>query len=476
VFTVRKRETLSQLIDAGAIPPFVYCYPPRSAYRGLNPKWTVRRIWDEDLQYSPSTLNLYFHVPFCRYRCGYCNLYTVVSRDRSLYTAYVDTMCQQLEASRAILEKRLLKTVYIGGGTPILLDTRDLDKLFARLSDVCPNWRETVEEVCIEASPDSIVDPARPTLMEDLMSLGVTRINLGVQSLSNQELREAGRSVANEQVIRQAISIIKEHNLPNLSTDLLMGFHGQTDRSWQDSVSELIALKPETISTYFLTIRPDAWFSKLGRYLYSRDPGLYERYDFARMAALGAGYVQESNVRYKMPGRGGYLQKVLYFRGVPVLGIGAGARSYTGTVDYIIGGGPTPHVSQVWDYVNSRQSENIRPRAGFEYTDEERIRKRLVLDLFDLRLSELEVYGVQEHAWIYEEVLAAAVNLGLLRTVGADHYQLTSSGYKYRDILSWMFFSESVLELDSEFYIGLHRKLVEGLAPLAPPMTFDSSN
>jgi oxygen-independent coproporphyrinogen III oxidase len=451
------RRTLAESIRSGAIPPFVYCYPTRSAYRELDPAWTVERIWQEEAFHSlTNELNLYLHVPFCRYKCGFCNLYTVISEEQELHDAYTDALCRQLDRHREIIQRRTLKTVYIGGGTPTLLSRQNFEDIFARIEEIYPNWRATVEEVCVEATPDSIVDSEEPNIVRFLMDRGLTRVNMGVQSMKRAELREAGRSRAAEGVIRRAVEIVEEHRLPNLSTDLIMGFAGQTNESWRESVEELVALDPETISTYFLTIRPDAWFSRTGKYRYQRDPQLYERYDVARAIIGSAGYVQESNVRYKRQGLGGYRQKVLQFRGVPVLGIGAGARTYTNTVDYITGGSAEPSLSEITAYVKAVRDGGPQITAGFVYDDAERIRKRLVLDLFDLDLSELAPYRVEEHAELYEPILEAALDEELLLEVGTTRYQLTPRGYKYRDILSWMLFSEEVVARDREFYERLH--------------------
>jgi len=461
---------LDNLVRGGAIPPFVYCYPTRSSYRELDPGWTLERIWDEDLGVSLTRdLNVYIHVPFCRYKCGFCNLYTVTTVEQELYDLYVDAVCKEILRHRDIIGQRSVRTVYIGGGTPSLLSIRHFEAMFAAIDEVCGNWRPGVDEVCIEATPDSIV--SSPSTIARLMELGLTRVNMGVQSLEAAELREAGRTRAGADVIRQATEIVKAHALPNLSTDLIMGFAGQTDESWLRSVNALVALNPETISTYFLTVRPDAWFSKTGNYIYQRSPELYRRYETAREIILAAGYVQESNVRYKKMGLGGYRQKVLQFHGVPVLGIGAGARTYTNTVDYIFGGSSTPHESQVWEYINEVQSGGARIRAGFVYDDAERIRKRLALDLFDLDLSSLERYHYSEHKPLFADTLKACVELGLATQVGAERYQLTPKGYKYRDIISWLVFSDRVIERDKEFYEGLHlanQSAVRGIGKSVP--------
>lgn len=456
------RASLERAIDGGAIPPFVYCYPPRSSYRQLASSRSMEAIWREDLEHSLTReLNLYLHVPFCRYKCGFCNLYTVTSTDEELYDAYVDALCRELYRHAPIIQERSLRTVYIGGGTPSLLSPRHFDQLFDALDDIYPNWRPVVDEVCIEATPDSIVQS--PSTISDLIGRGLTRVNMGVQSLEADELKEAGRTKADREAIIAAASIVKDLRLPNLSTDLIMGFAGQTDESWVRSVERLIQIDPETISTYFLTVRPDAWFSRTGHYKYQRSPDLYHRYDLARERIEAAGFVQESNVRYKKMGLGGYRQKVLQFRGVPVMGIGVGARTYTNTVDYIFGGSSHPSANEVHDYIRQARDGGVRITAGFVYDDVERIRKRFALDLFDLDIGALERYEYSEHESHFARLLAACVELGLGHWVGPRRFQLTSRGYKYRDVISWMCFSEVVLERDKEFYGGLHHDNVRAV-------------
>ncbi|MGJ5748846.1 oxygen-independent coproporphyrinogen-3 oxidase [Streptomyces puniciscabiei] len=450
------RDELAGYIRQGVIPPFNYAYPSRSAYRPLNGSWNIQNIWAEDLErHSVPELNLYLHVPFCRYKCGFCNLYTVISEDMDVYDAYTDALCTQIRDHTEILQSRRLRTIYIGGGTPSLLSLRHFEQLFATFDEVYPNWRSTVEEVAIEATPDSVVK--EPGTLEGLIAMGLTRANIGIQSLVPAEIREAGRGQANERVIREAIEIIRDKRLPNLSTDLIMGFAGQTPESWCHSVDELVALAPETISAYFLTVRPDAWFSKTGAYQYMWNPDLYERYDYANAKFREAGYIQESNVRYKKLGRGGYQQKVLTFHGVPLLGLGAGARSYTSAVDYMVGD-VKPSITEVADYISKARNHELTPQTGFVLNDEEIIRKRLVLDTFDLDLRELERFGYREKAHLFEPVLSAAEEVGLLRRLPTDRIQLTPEGFKYRDILSWMFFSKNVIDLDRAYYERLHQQ------------------
>lgn len=452
------RAELSACIEQGVIPPFNYAYPSRSAYRPLPPELSIERIWAEDLERSANPeLNLYLHVPFCRYKCGFCNLYTVISEDQDVYSAYMDALCTQIRDHADIIGARRLRTVYIGGGTPSLLSLRHFEQLFATLTEVYPNWRSTVEEVAIEATPDSIVN--EPSTLAGLLELGLTRANIGIQSLIPAELRQAGRGQAGERVIREAIAIVKRQGLPNLSTDLIIGFAGQTDETWRQSVDELVRLQPETISTYYLTVRPDAWFSKTGAYQYAMDSSLYDRFAYGRARFLEAGYVQESNVRFKKLGRGGYQQKVLTFHGVPLLGLGAGARSYTSVVDYMVGS-VKPSLTEVADYIAKARDHALTPQTGFVLSDDELIRKRLVLDLFDLDPRELERFGYRERAHLFEPVLEAAADLELLHRLPSGRIQLTQKGFQYRDVISWMLFSDEVIARDREYYRDLHHNNV----------------
>ncbi|MBI2033270.1 MAG: radical SAM protein [Candidatus Levybacteria bacterium] len=446
------RQELREAIANGNIPPFVYTYPPRSAYRKLPEGVTIDDIWDKDRTTSPNDeTSLYLHFPFCKYKCGFCNLYTVANANEDMRDAYVDTLADQIRQSEPILEGRKLATIYIGGGTPMLMSRGNFDQIVGAITEVAPDWRDTVGEFCMEASPDSIVNAPDKDIVKYLVDQGLTRTNLGLQSTEDAELLHMGRPIT-AKTGWEAIATLKKAGLQNLSTDLIMGFEDQTEESWIKSVKDLLAHDPETISTYFLTVRPDNRFGRTGRYTFYRDPKLYRWYDRARELIIGEGYEQESNVRYIKPGQGGYEQKVKQFHGVPILGLGAGARSYTNTADYIIGGDSKPSLRQIHEYMRSVKDGNVAIKAGYVYDDEERIRKRFALDLFQIDLAELDRYNIEAHLPKFQPLLDVLVEEGLVEREGETKYKMTPSGNKYRDIISWMFFSPTVIQRDIEFY------------------------
>lgn len=450
-------DALRGAIERQVIPPFVYTYPPRSAYRGIQAVDT-QNIWEDDAQSSPGrALNLYIHIPFCRYKCGFCNLYTITSKSEELYSAYATAICEELESMEPILTQSKIVTIYFGGGTPSLLSLADFNRILCKLERISPGWRSTAKEICIEASPDSLADRRGLERLRELKQSGVTRINIGVQSLDQAELRSAGRALAGTFEIERAVDHVKIAEIPNLSTDLIIGFSGQTDATWERSVRRLLDMRPETVSTYFLTLRPDAWFAGVKDYAkLERGPELYKRYDVGRELLLGSGYQQQTNNRFIIPERGGYLQKVLQFHGVPVLGIGLGARTYTNTVDYLRWLPLVPVDDAVRRYLENSGS---LPQVdfGFVYSSEERIRKRLALDLFELDLTSLPENENGEFSRVYSDILSACEDLGLAENVTDATWRLSPSGYKYRDIISWAFFSDKVRKLDGAFYRGLRQ-------------------
>jgi oxygen-independent coproporphyrinogen III oxidase len=455
-------EFLRQGLETQRIPPFVCVYPPRSSYLPSETPSSVAALWEADTALSGSDLNLYVHIPFCSYKCGFCNLYTVICTEDELHARYVNSLARQLDLHGDAIACRRLRTIYVGGGTPTLLRPEHLSVIFDRLDRIQPAWRLYVEEVAIEASPDSLSGTTGARYARALGALGVDRVNIGVQSLEPRELREAGRARAGVDKIHQSIEAVRAARISNLSTDLIIGFHGQTDETWAASVKSLLEYRPDTISTYFLTIRPDAWFIRTKRYSYERDKALFARYDFARSTLLSAGYVQESNVRFILPGSGGYRQKTLQFAGVPVLGIGAGARSYNNTTDYLIGGGQNPSLRQIETYMEQAEAGLVTATSGFFLNDEERQRKRLVLDLFDLSLDELDRFGHAKHSSSYDPIFATAKDLGLISELHPRRMTLTPLGVRHRDLMSWAFFSDIVRARDENFYAELHRRNVEG--------------
>jgi oxygen-independent coproporphyrinogen III oxidase len=207
-------------------------------------------------------LGVYISVPFCRTKCTYCNFASGVF-SRTVFERYVDRVCADIEnAERAAVEmggrfERAVDSVYLGGGTPTVLEVAQLERVFSVLSrrfDVKPG-----AEITVECAPGTLSD----SVLETLLRVGVNRISLGVQSFVDREAAAVGRLHERESVLKD-IERLRSAGIRNINIDLIAGLPGQTVESWKFSLSETIASGVPHVSVYMLEIDED---SRLGREL-----------------------------------------------------------------------------------------------------------------------------------------------------------------------------------------------------------------
>jgi len=280
---------------------------------------------------------VYIQVPFCHTKCTYCNFHTgVVSEGR--FAPYIAAVQQEISSHAKLFETAGISmpldidsvdTVYIGGGTPSLLDPRLLSNLLQTIRETFPC---AGDEVTLEADPETV----EPDKAAQWVASGINRISFGSQSFVDEELQAAGRRHRREDIFR-AVPILREAGIRNISFDLIAGLPKQTRASWWHSLSEAIGLRPEHISVYMMEIDEG---SRLGlevlrggaRYS-ARDlpseEAIAEFYALAQAELASAGYEQYEISNWAL---GGYASKhnLKYWRREPYLGFGAGAHSFSG--------------------------------------------------------------------------------------------------------------------------------------------------
>ena len=186
---------------------------------------------------------LYIHIPFCIRKCLYCDFLSVDYSD-IIAKNYIRALCQELSLRKS--EAQMLKTIYIGGGTPSILPEECFDELFACLKD---NFAISSEaEITVEANPGTVTEQKA----KKLISLGVNRLSIGVQSFNDNELKTLGRAHRSEDALK-AIEIIKKAGFQNFSIDLMYAIPGQTEDTWTHSLLQSAGIAPEHISAYELT-------------------------------------------------------------------------------------------------------------------------------------------------------------------------------------------------------------------------------
>ncbi|HSD49337.1 MAG TPA: radical SAM family heme chaperone HemW [Actinomycetota bacterium] len=265
---------------------------------------------------------IYVHVPFCLTRCGYCDFNAYVGLDH-LQPRYVRALLA--EASRTALEwdGEDVVSVFLGGGTPTTLDAADLKALLVHLRErfaVTPD-----AEVTIEANPDT-VDAMKLTV---LLEAGFERLSMGAQSFDPAVLASLER-VHGPDSVRRAMAAAREAGYANVSLDLIYGAQGETLASWERTLREAIALVPEHVSAYALTVEPSTPLGReiaLGARL-APDPDLQADMFGLACELLGeAGYGHYEVSNWARPGCE-CRHNLGYWERRPYLGLGAGAHSY----------------------------------------------------------------------------------------------------------------------------------------------------
>lgn len=281
---------------------------------------------------ATDTLGLYISIPFCRSKCTYCNFASGVY-PASEHRRYVDRLIEDLGgmaawADRASVElPRRVDTVYLGGGTPSLLEPDLIARLFGAIKREFAVEPEA--EITVECAPGQIADET----LEALVLAGANRVSLGVQSFIDREAQVSGRLHSRVMVVRD-LGRLRDAGITNLNIDLIAGLAGQTYESWNESLDELIEANVPHASVYMLEVDED---SRLGREMIAggaryhaglvpTDDAIAGMYETAteRLAAAGLEQYEISNFS-----RAGFESRhnLRYWRRRPYLGVGLDASS-----------------------------------------------------------------------------------------------------------------------------------------------------
>jgi oxygen-independent coproporphyrinogen-3 oxidase len=276
---------------------------------------------------QPET-SLYFHIPFCRHRCSYCDFNTYAGQD-ALRGAYVDAVCRELGlAAQSAGERIPVHTIFFGGGTPSLLSTQEIGKILKRTAqDFALN---SIVEISLEANPGTL----SPDSLKSMYDLGVNRISMGMQSSHPDDLRILERQHDFTDVLN-SVKWARQAGFKNLSVDLMFGLPEQPLSRWQETLERAIDLGTEHLSLYALTLEhgtPFQHWMERGLIPEADDDLAADMYDEAAERLGQAGFVQyEISNWAKDDAHRGVMacrHNLQYWHNLPYLGIGAGAHGY----------------------------------------------------------------------------------------------------------------------------------------------------
>lgn len=263
---------------------------------------------------------LYVHIPYCSSRCIYCGFFS--STGKKNQSEYIDAVLKELEMRTTEMFSKP-ETVYFGGGTPSFLSISLLERLVRGIAERIDVSR--VGEWTMECNPDDV----SPELAHWLSSSPINRVSMGVQTFSDERLRWLHRRHSSKQV-KEAVSLLRQSGIQNLSLDLMYGFPKQTIEEWKADISECLSLHPEHISAYTLMYEEGTpLFSMLEKGIVTEiDEDLSLRmFEILVDSLTEAGYEHYEISNFSLP-RFQSRHNSNYWQQVPYLGIGAGAHSY----------------------------------------------------------------------------------------------------------------------------------------------------
>ena len=267
------------------------------------------------------SLGLYIHVPFCKQKCGYCDFCSVAGGSEELKGKYVDALCELVEKWAEKCGEYAVDTVYFGGGTPTVLDARGLSRILETCVKSYSFAKDT--EISIEANPATIERDELRFLRE----AGFNRLSVGLQSSNDNELSALGRIHTFSDFVK-TYKDARAAGFDNISADVMFGIPRQTKKSYEKTLSDIILLAPEHISTYALKIEENTPFGRLGDALVLPDEDEVSSMYLATTDILGAaGYKKYEISNFAKEGRESK-HNLRYWLGEEYLGMGPAAHSY----------------------------------------------------------------------------------------------------------------------------------------------------
>lgn len=411
---------------------YMYSYPHKTAYRTLTPPVSLSPYLE---RLEGREASLYFHIPFCAHKCGYCNLFSQQCCDAERISLYLHTMRRQAEQLSVAAQGLKFTSFAVGGGTPLILDEGQLEELFclAELFGVHPSRVFT----SVETSPEY----TQKSVLRQLRARGVERLSMGVQSFNETELKKLKRRPGLGTVVG-ALENIVEAGFPQFNLDLIYGIEGQTVESFMRSLNTALTYRPNELFIYPLYVRPGTRIN-----VRSTDDIGYAIYKSARELLVGQGFVQTSMRRFV---RRETTETEFSCGDEVMLSCGAGGRSYLGNLHYA-----TPYAvrqqaiaDEIDHYI--RTTDFMTAANGFLLSTEEMQIRFIIKNLMYHRGVDLAEYEKRFGEKPDRNLFREFTDRGWIEETGRI-VRLTEEGMAYSDYIGQAFISPVMRKLMSEY-------------------------
>lgn len=273
-------------------------------------------------------LSIYIHIPFCVKKCVYCDFLSFgaddpqINRSGAVRKAYVQSICRELLSYKSISKDYIVKTIFIGGGTPSILLPGEIMNILATLRSIFKVDEEA--EITIEVNPGTLT----ALKAAEYLAAGINRMSIGLQSAHNDELAMLGRIHTYEQFLT-SYQTARDAGFRNINVDLISAIPGQTLHSYLDTLERVLKCRPEHISSYSLIVEdgtPLAGDQKLLSKLPDEETDR-EMYEATGKVLEMSGYKRYEISNYAKPGYE-CRHNIVYWTMDEYIGIGIGAASF----------------------------------------------------------------------------------------------------------------------------------------------------
>jgi len=288
-------------------------------------------------------LSLYIHVPFCVRKCRYCGFYST-SYSSGNADAFISGIKYEVGRYRNDFRHRSFSSIYIGGGTPTVLSSEQFSLLVRIIREYFTIDDDV--EFTVEANPNTITHEK----LSLMLAQGVNRLSLGVQSFSDEVLQILGRLHTAEQAA-DAFRIARSAGFGNIGVDLIYGIPGQTAEQWEEALDAAIALKPEHVSAYSLSLDDGSQFmreAEAGKFALPDEEICAAMYERAVIKLNNEGYGRYEISNFSLPGYE-CRHNMNYWERGEYIGLGPGAWSF-------LSGRRCSNIADITEYVQRLSS------------------------------------------------------------------------------------------------------------------------
>jgi oxygen-independent coproporphyrinogen-3 oxidase len=449
-----QRGALAQRMRHTPYQAYSYSYPHKAAYRALQEAAPLAPLW---AQQDRSALFAYIHIPFCAMRCGFCNLFAMAQPGPDMVERYVQQLLVQMRALDGALGERRFARFALGGGTPTYLSAAQLDTVLCGARDILGIDLHATP-AGIEASPETVTAERLAVCRVH----GIDRVSLGIQSFAAGEMRALARPQQNT-TVQQAIGLIRAAGFPTLNLDLIYGIAGQTVASLLASIDSALAFRPEELYLYPLYVREQTGLGKVARRqgATTLDPVMLARDGDSRLALYAAardhlrahGYVQVSMRMFRAPHAPGDAGPSYCCQNDGMVGLGAGARSYTSRLhyssEYAVARLET--IGIIDNYLALDAARFAQAEHGYLLSTEDQQRRYVIQSLLTEPGLDRAAYTVR-FGTVCEDDLPQLAELSALELVTEDGplLRLNDHGYAHADTIGPWLASDAVRALMRE--------------------------